>query len=136
MSQFMSIAHICCSSKQICLPSAPSSLPPTHPSVWLCRAECVSANQNARNVLLSSSGVTALGVMAKLADLGLSRIVRSHRSHHSTNTVGTMSHVAPGELALGGLGIVCVCGGGEGEGGGLRVCWTRNFSNFRPLVQS
>jgi serine/threonine protein kinase len=56
----------------------------------------VHGDLNARNVLLSSSGVTALGVVAKLADLGLSRIVRSHRSHHSTNTVGTMSHVAPG----------------------------------------
>lgn len=56
----------------------------------------VHGDLNARNVLLSSSGVTALGVVAKLADLGLSRIVRSHKSHHSTNTVGTMSHVAPG----------------------------------------
>lgn len=63
--------------------------------------------QNARNVLLSSSGVTNLGVVAKLADLGLSRIVRSHRSHHSTNTVGTMSHVAPGESWLGCVMIEC-----------------------------
>lgn len=52
-------------------------------------------------MLLSSSGVTALGVVAKLADLGLSRIVRNHRSHHSTNTVGTMSHVAPELLRYG-----------------------------------
>lgn len=59
--------------------------------------------QNARNVLLSSSAVAPLGVVAKLADLGLSRIVRSHRTHHSTNTVGTMSHVAPGRSVSGGL---------------------------------
>lgn len=70
-------------------PVPPATPQPKHPHT-------PTITQNARNVLLSSSGVTNLGVVAKLADLGLSRIVRSHRSHHSTNTVGTMSHVAPG----------------------------------------
>jgi hypothetical protein len=65
--------------------------------VLCCAVLSLFVIQNARNVLLSSSSVATLGVVAKLADLGLSRIVRSHRSHHSTNTVGTMSHVAPGE---------------------------------------
>lgn len=52
--------------------------------------------QNARNVLVTSSANSPLGVSAKLADLGLSRTIKQS-SHRTTHTVGTMSHTAPGE---------------------------------------
>jgi hypothetical protein len=47
--------------------------------------------QNARNVLVRSS--PSGGVVAKLADLGISRVVKQHSTHRTTNTVGTMSHM-------------------------------------------
>jgi serine/threonine protein kinase len=52
--------------------------------------------QNARNVLVASEPGAALGMAAKVADLGLSKVIK-HNSHHTTNTVGTMNHTAPGE---------------------------------------
>jgi hypothetical protein len=52
--------------------------------------------QNARNVLVASEPGAALGMVAKVADLGLSQVIK-HNSHHTTNTVGTMNHTAPGE---------------------------------------
>jgi hypothetical protein len=54
------------------------------------------ALQNARNVLVASEPGAALGMAAKVADLGLSKVIK-HNSHHTTNTVGTMNHTAPGE---------------------------------------
>jgi hypothetical protein len=47
--------------------------------------------QNARNVLVRSSA--SRGVVAKLADLGISRIIKQHSTHRTTSTVGTMSHM-------------------------------------------
>jgi hypothetical protein len=52
--------------------------------------------QNARNVLVASAPGASLGMAAKVADLGLSKVIK-HNSHHTTNTVGTMNHTAPGE---------------------------------------
>jgi hypothetical protein len=48
-------------------------------------------SQNARNVLVRSS--PSGGVVAKLADLGISRVIKQHSTHRTTNTVGTMSHM-------------------------------------------
>lgn len=49
--------------------------------------------QNARNVLITSSSSSLGGYSAKLADLGLSRTIKQHTTHHTTCTVGTMSHM-------------------------------------------
>ena len=46
------------------------------------------AMQNARNVLVTTSGSSPCGYTAKLADLGLSRIIKQHNTHHTTCTVG------------------------------------------------
>jgi hypothetical protein len=56
--------------------------------------------QNARNVLVCSDGQASLGMTAKVADLGLSRVMQQN-SHRTTNTVGTMNHTAPGAQAGG-----------------------------------
>jgi hypothetical protein len=45
---------------------------------------------NARNVLVSSSSAAPYGAVAKLADLGLSRMIRRQATHKTTNTVGTL----------------------------------------------
>jgi hypothetical protein len=50
--------------------------------------------QNARNVLVSSSAGAECGMVAKLADLGLSRVLQQHKTHRTTQTVGE-SAVAP-----------------------------------------
>lgn len=47
--------------------------------------------QNARNVLVCST--PSGGVTAKLADLGISRVIKQHSTHRTTNTVGTVSHM-------------------------------------------
>lgn len=49
--------------------------------------------QNARNVLVSSSTTAQFGMVAKLADLGLSRVIKQHSTHRTTATYGTMSHM-------------------------------------------
>jgi hypothetical protein len=45
--------------------------------------------QNARNVLVCSSRTAPHGLVAKLADLGLSRVIKQHSTHRTTNTVST-----------------------------------------------
>jgi serine/threonine protein kinase len=59
----------------------------------------------ASNVLLSiteaASGDAATGevemeVVPKVSDFGLSRIMREGATHHSTHTMGTITHQAPG----------------------------------------
>lgn len=52
--------------------------------------------QNARNVLVTTCPSSVCGLTAKLADLGLSRTIKQHNTHHTTCTVGTMSHMPPG----------------------------------------
>jgi hypothetical protein len=47
----------------------------------------VFALQNARNVLVASCSSMPAGVTAKLADLGLSRSIKQHATHRTTNTV-------------------------------------------------
>jgi hypothetical protein len=44
--------------------------------------------QNSRNVLVSSSASAEGGMVAKLADLGLSRVLQQHKTHRTTQTVG------------------------------------------------
>jgi hypothetical protein len=45
--------------------------------------------QNSRNVLVASSAAVECGMVAKLADLGLSRAIKQHKTHRTTNTIGT-----------------------------------------------
>jgi hypothetical protein len=47
----------------------------------------VSCLQNAHNVLVSSSSVARHGLVAKVADLGLSRILKQQATHRTTRTV-------------------------------------------------
>eukprot|EP00882_Tetradesmus_deserticola_P010854 GHRQ01011473.1.p4 GENE.GHRQ01011473.1~~GHRQ01011473.1.p4 ORF type:complete len:105 (+),score=50.45 GHRQ01011473.1:3-317(+) len=58
----------------------------------------VHGDLNAHNVLVRSC--EAGGVAAKLADLGISRVIKQHATHRTTHTVGTMSHMVspPGRL--------------------------------------
>eukprot|EP00775_Hariotina_reticulata_P003757 gene3757-4016_t len=67
----------------------------------LHEANVVHGDLNARNVLVSSTSTTPLGMVAKLSDLGLSRVVKQHSTHRTTNTVGTMSHMPPELLRSG-----------------------------------
>lgn len=43
--------------------------------------------QNAHNVLVASSSVAPHGLVAKVADLGLSRVLKQHATHRTTHTV-------------------------------------------------
>ncbi|WIA34798.1 hypothetical protein OEZ86_013101 [Tetradesmus obliquus] len=61
----------------------------------------VHGDLNARNVLVSSSSMAECGMVAKLADLGLSRAIKQHKTHRTTNTIGTMSHMPPELLRYG-----------------------------------
>ncbi|WIA34800.1 hypothetical protein OEZ86_013102 [Tetradesmus obliquus] len=61
----------------------------------------VHGDLNARNVLVSSSSMAECGMVAKLADLGLSRAIKQHKTHRTTNTIGTMSHMPPEMLRYG-----------------------------------
>lgn len=59
------------------------------PCVCLWHA-CALVAVNARNVLVASSSTAPYGAVAKLADLGLSRVIRQQATHKTTNTVGTL----------------------------------------------
>jgi len=69
---------------------------PTTSCITLCvcvlrvAACCCWGAVNARNVLVCSSRGAAYGAVAKLADLGLSRVIRQQATHKTTNTVGTL----------------------------------------------
>ncbi|KAF8061385.1 Acad10 [Scenedesmus sp. PABB004] len=56
---------------------------------------------NARNVLVSSSAAAACGMVAKLSDLGLSKAIQQQRTHRTTGTCGTLSHMPPELLRYG-----------------------------------
>jgi hypothetical protein len=43
--------------------------------------------QNAHNVLVASSPVACYGLVAKISDLGLSRVLKQHATHRTTHTV-------------------------------------------------
>lgn len=73
----------------------------------LCALLCAV---NARNVLVSSCPDVLHGVVAKLADLGLSRVIRLHSTHKTTNTVGTLRYACWGQAAAGWAGLVCAGG--------------------------
>jgi hypothetical protein len=55
---------------------------------------------NARNVLIASSSTAPYGAVAKLADLGLSRVIRQQATHKTTNTVGTLRCVCSPAMPL------------------------------------
>uniref|UniRef100_A0A383WIW4 Protein kinase domain-containing protein n=1 Tax=Tetradesmus obliquus TaxID=3088 RepID=A0A383WIW4_TETOB len=61
----------------------------------------VHGDLNSRNVLVASSASSPCGMTAKLADLGLSRVLQQHATHRTTQTVGTMSHMPPELLRYG-----------------------------------
>lgn len=64
-----------------------------HAAVWhsyslpACTPASPNAPQNARNVLVASDPSSACSLTAKLADLGLSRSIKLHATHHTTCTV-------------------------------------------------
>jgi serine/threonine protein kinase len=62
--------------------------------------------QNARNVLVASCSEAACGVQGKLADFGLSRSIKQHHTHRTTNTIGTISHMPPEMLRSGKMSVV------------------------------
>eukprot|EP00798_Chlamydomonas_sp_ICE-L_P009856 gene9856-7747_t len=55
------------------------------------------------NILLRSAETDPLGVVAKVADFGLSRALAEDQTHLSTRTMGTVSHMAPELLRSGKL---------------------------------
>ncbi|KAI8466992.1 MAG: hypothetical protein J3K34DRAFT_524069 [Monoraphidium minutum] len=57
----------------------------------------------AANVLLASSTAAPFGLIAKVADFGLSRMLKVGQTHRSTRTVGTVTHMPPELLRLGKL---------------------------------
>lgn len=60
-------------------------------NTWVCVASaafvCLFLPQNAHNVLVASSFVSPYGMVAKVADLGLSRVLKQHATHRTTRTV-------------------------------------------------
>jgi hypothetical protein len=44
--------------------------------------------QNSHNVLVTSSSTAQYGMVAKIADLGLSRVIKQQATHRTTRTVG------------------------------------------------
>eukprot|EP00775_Hariotina_reticulata_P012508 gene12508-12642_t len=68
---------------------------------YLHEKNIVHGDLNARNVLVACNPKAVCGVSAKLADLGLSRTIKQHATHHTTCTVGTMSHMSPELLRYG-----------------------------------
>lgn len=60
---------------------------------------CALCLQNARNVLVASCNDAPSGVQAKLADLGLSRSIKQHQTHRTTNTVGGLGGRISSHLA-------------------------------------
>ncbi|GBF92133.1 kinase [Raphidocelis subcapitata] len=57
----------------------------------------------AANVLLCTSTTAPFGMVAKVADFGLSRMLKVGQTHRSTRTVGTVTHMPPELLRLGKL---------------------------------
>lgn len=55
----------------------------------------VHGDLNARNVLVASSAASPIKVAAKLADLGLSRCIKQHGTHHTTCTVRLLARGGP-----------------------------------------
>ncbi|KAF8061383.1 roco8 [Scenedesmus sp. PABB004] len=67
----------------------------------LHRRKIVHGDLNARNVLVASSATAPLGMVAKVADLGLSKAIQQQRTHRTTDTTGTLSHMPPELLRYG-----------------------------------
>eukprot|EP00775_Hariotina_reticulata_P002668 gene2668-2968_t len=63
----------------------------------------VHGDLTANNVLVSSSATHPAGAVAKVADLGLARVMDASRTHRTTHTLGTMNHMPPEQLRSGQL---------------------------------
>ena len=70
------------------VPAGPCASLKTHALLWCLSFLLCAQHQNARNVLVSSDGACDCGMVAKLADLGLSRMIKQHATHRTTETVG------------------------------------------------
>jgi serine/threonine protein kinase len=68
--------------------------------------QVVHGDLNAQNVLVASNAMAQIGMTAKLADLGLSRMLVQCKTHHSTSSMGTLSHMPPGNMLLAVLGNI------------------------------
>ncbi|KAF8056875.1 hypothetical protein HT031_006219 [Scenedesmus sp. PABB004] len=66
-------------------------------------ANTVHGDLNARNVLVASCRTSSTGMVAKLCDLGLSRVLKAQQTHRSTQTCGTLTHMPPEVLREGRL---------------------------------
>eukprot|EP00775_Hariotina_reticulata_P003313 gene3313-3589_t len=67
----------------------------------------VHGDLNRHNVLVTADPGSPVGVMAKVADLGLARVVEEHKTHRTTGNLGTMSHNAPELLRSGRMSLAC-----------------------------
>lgn len=57
--------------------------------------------QNAHNVLVASSSVARHGLVAKVADMGLSRVLKQQATHRTTSTVSvSLGYVMASALSL------------------------------------
>jgi serine/threonine protein kinase len=92
---------------------------------------CLHGDLKASNVLLSvtepsvgdgsEASVGEVEIVPKVSDFGLSRVMLEGATHHSTHTMGTITHQAPGVCwggVRGSVGWGCVAVGA----GGTRVC--------------
>jgi hypothetical protein len=57
--------------------------------------------QNCRNCLVASDPTGKYGACAKIADLGVSRALQQHKTHRTTQNLGTITHTAPELLRYG-----------------------------------
>jgi hypothetical protein len=57
--------------------------------------------QNCRNCLVASDPAAKYGACAKIADLGVSRALQQHKTHRTTQNLGTITHTAPELLRYG-----------------------------------
>jgi hypothetical protein len=65
--------------------------------------------QNAHNVLVASSPVARHGLVAKVADLGLSRVLKQQATHRTTSTVGVSLGAGRTFNVQGGVGLCSAC---------------------------
>ncbi|KAF8065521.1 STY13 [Scenedesmus sp. PABB004] len=61
----------------------------------------VHRDLNSSNCLVCSDPAAETGMTAKLADLGLSRVMKERATHRTTRTTGTLSHMPPELLQFG-----------------------------------
>ncbi|WIA28752.1 hypothetical protein OEZ86_011286 [Tetradesmus obliquus] len=69
--------------------------------VALHAAKVVHGDLNCRNCLVASDPAASFGACAKVADLGVSRALQQHKTHRTTQNLGTITHTAPELLRFG-----------------------------------